>query len=161
MKLRFTELDGTGRANDTRGYRRNWEGTLVGCLVLSALGGLVLAPFVGRSAAPGLLIGPFTNYGGTNYISLLITNATATNIYEIHTRPDLTLPWVSNISGAYGQSNFLIAIGPESAMFFRALDCVNCDNDQYLGWQDADDSNTNVGLLTITIVSPTNGATIY
>jgi len=148
------------------GQRRRCEGVVrpvISCLVLAATGVLVLAPFLGRSAAPGLQIGPFTNYGGTNYITLLITNATPTNVYEIHTRAALvpTFPWVSNIIGAYGQSNFWIAIGPESAMFFRALDCVDCDGDGILDWEDGNPSDTNVLGLTITILSPTNGATIY
>src|SRR5437667_8067114 len=109
--------------------KAHWYGALVGGVILVSCICLIFFPFGGNGAAPVLQIGPFTNYGGTNYISLLITNATPTNTYEIHTRPALipTFPWVSNIIGAYGQSNFLIAIGPESAMFFRALDCVDCD----------------------------------
>jgi len=123
----------------------------------------MFAPFAGRTAAPGLQIGPFTNYGGKTYIGLLITNATATNIYQIQPMPALfnNLPFVGSITGAYGQSNFWFEVGPESAMFFRALDCVDCDGDGVLDWKDGNPSDTNVSGLTITILSPTNGATVY
>src|SRR5258706_12732595 len=99
MKIRLRGTDDSVMASGRMGQWRRCEGVVrpfIGCLVLVAIGVIVLAPFAGRSAAPVLQIGPFTNYAGKTYIALLITNATATNIYEIDTRPALidSFPWV-------------------------------------------------------------------
>ena len=124
---------------------------------------LILAPFLSRSAAPGLQAGGFVATNGKTYYSFTVTNGTSTNTFEIHNRPSLnaSFPWVGSITGAYGQSNFLIEVGPEQAMFFRALDCVDCDNDSIPNWRDGNPNDSNVLGLIITILSPTNGATVY
>lgn len=92
-----------------------------------------------------------------------ITNGVSTNTYQIDTKVDLNtnVPWVGSITGIVGQTYFLIPLGPEHYMFFRALDCDDCDHDGVKNWADADPNSSNVLGLTITILSPTNGATIY
>lgn len=117
----------------------------------------------GRGASPGLQLGGFSTNLGQTYLSLTITNGSSTNAYEIHTRPSLNanFPWIPNIIGTNGQTNFLIEVGPEQMMFFRALACTDCDNDGVLNWQDGNPNDTNVARLTITILSPANNSTVY
>jgi len=152
----------TGSTNRISG-KAHWEGTFVGCLVLFSVFVLMLMPFGGRSAAPGLQIGPFTNVGGLTFVTVTITNGSSTNTYQIDRKLDLSsdVPWVGSTTGTLGQTTFLIPLGPEFYMFYRAIDCNDCDFDGIPNSRDANPLNANVGVLSITILSPTNGATIY
>jgi hypothetical protein len=109
------------------------------------------------SAAPGMLA-RLTN----NQILVTITNGSSTNFYELLSKQDLNpaVPWMGGIIGTNGQTNFLFDLGPLYYTFYWARDCHDCDNDGVLNWQDADYANTNIGILTITIDSPANGATV-
>ena len=142
-------------------YRNQWERAIIPSLVLAAILSFVIAST--RGAAPGLQLGAFTNDGVHNYVWVNVTNATGTNGYQIQTREalDSTFGWVANVIGGYGQSNFLVEIGSKQTMFFRAFDCTNCDSDLYPWWDDANDTNSAVGLFSTIILSPTNGATLY
>ncbi len=146
------------------GGRAQWAGVFLACLLLFSVSWLLFAPLAGWSAAPVLGVGPFTNIAGVNYVNVtVISNATSTNVYQIDHRGllDTNVPWVGATIGITGQTNFLIQLGPEETMFFRAVACDDCDGDGIKNWQDANPGSTNVGLLTITIENPTNGANIY
>ena len=146
-----------------RSGKTHWDAALAGFLILFTILSLMLVPFGGRAAAPGLTIGPFTTNSGLRYITVTITNAITTNTYQIDHKLDLNsnVPWVGSITGILGQTNFSIQLGPEAYMFYRALDCFDCDKDLVPNYKDADPLNSNITVLTITILSPTNGATIY
>jgi len=110
-----------------------------------------------------LQVGPFTTNSGLTYVTVAITNGLITRTYQIDHKADLNsnVPWVGSVTGILGQTNFSIPLGPEIYMFYRALDCNDCDGDGVPNSRDADPNNPSVGVLTITILSPTNGATIY
>src|SRR5437016_4187035 len=76
--------------------RTHWEGAFLGSLVLVSVFVLMLLPFGGRSAAPGLVLGPFTNISGADYVLLTVTNGGSTNTYQIDRKADLRveIPWV-------------------------------------------------------------------
>src|SRR2546421_8598069 len=137
--------------------RAQWAAVFIGCLVLFPIAWLLLAPAVGWSAAaPGLQVGPFTNISGVNYFPLTVTNGTSTNIYQIDHRAQLNsnVPWVGSTTGIVGQTNFLIPMGPEYYMFYRAINGDDWDLDGIPNSRDANPFDTNIGVLTITILSP-------
>jgi hypothetical protein len=94
-------------------------------------------------------------------LRLTITNAVATNAYEIQRRDafDAFYPWVHETNGGLGQTNFTLEMGIRTMGFFQAVPCLDCDLDGIENWRDANPYDVNVGILTITIDSPANGST--
>jgi len=110
-------------------------------------------------AQPVLKITP-TN--GTQVI-IAITNAVASTNYEIYRTPiigDANFPWTLYAVGAVGQSNFLADKGYDLTGFFRATTGSDLDGDGVPNGLDANSSDATIGILTITIDSPTNGMVI-
>ena len=95
-----------------------------------------------------------------NQLHLTITNAVGTNFYQIDRRPafDSEHPWAYATNGAQGQTNFTLDMGEITIGFSRATPCIDCDNDGWYNWEDADPLNSSIGQLTITIDAPTNGS---
>jgi hypothetical protein len=139
-------------------WKLKWS--IAGAALLLLLG-IALWPLAfSNAAAPGLLA---TRYG-SNQVLITITNGTPTNYYELLVQYELQSgssgPWDEVIPGNIGVTNFYVTNAPHFRSFFRALSCDDCDNDGVLNTRDANPFDTNVGLLTITIQSPTNGANL-
>src|SRR2546426_5839789 len=153
MKIENHLGNRSGSKNRMSG-KSHWEGAVVGCLILLSIFGVILAPFMGWSAAPGLKAGPFTTNSGVTYITVTITNGSSTNTYQIDHRADLNsnIPWIGSVTGILAQTNFSIPLGPELYMFYRAIDCDDCDGDKVPNYKDANPLNSNILTLTITIL---------
>lgn len=124
--------------------------------------GLVLlaaALNVHSQSAPALKITLSTN----SQVQLVITNGYSTNVYEIYRRLELlpTCPWVLHLTGTNGQTNFMANMGIAVQGFFAASTGTNWDGDVAPNWADANPTNSAVTWLTVTIVSPANGANLY
>jgi len=94
-----------------------------------------------------------------NQILLTITNAVASTNYEIYRTPllgDTNFPFEPYIIGSVGQSNFTADIGVDLTGFFRATIGVDLDSDSVPDWKDASPLDPTIGVLSITIDSPTN-----
>jgi hypothetical protein len=108
---------------------------------------------------------PVLTVVSTNGTQLLvtITNGVATTNYEIYRTPLLgntNFPWTLHMVGDVGQTNFLLDLGVEDAGFFRAGIGSDWDLDGIPNSQDANPTDATLGILSITIDSPTNGATL-
>lgn len=135
--------------------RSRWMQILVLCSILGC------ALFVWTEAAksddaPGLSIQLLSS----NQLQLTVTNGVVTNSYEIYRRPiwDSVYPWTLHLLGTNGQTNFLTAMGVESIGFFQARSGNDTDGDGVPNSQDGDPRDPALGILTITIDSPANGA---
>ena len=98
---------------------------------------------------------------GSNQFSITITNGLSTTNYTLFWRyalQDELYPWIVQEVGNLGQSNFGVNGGLMQQAFFRALLGSDADGDGVLEPQDAQPLNPNVGLLSVTIDSPVNGA---
>jgi hypothetical protein len=94
-------------------------------------------------------------------VSLWITNGASTNFYEVFGQNDLKSLQISvTKTGILGQTNFIVERESEAHRFFKAAVNNDWDGDGVPNVRDANPLNTNVGLLTITIRTPTNGANI-
>ncbi len=134
---------------------------------LFVCGGLVAGLFtflgivaVSQAVPPPVLTITPTN--GTQF-QISITNAVATTNYEIYRTPILfntNFPWTLHIVGDVGQSNFSVDMQAESFGFFRAGIGSDWDLDGVPNSQDANPTDPTIGILSITIDSPTNGASL-
>jgi hypothetical protein len=133
--------------------RKNWTALLAtaagGCLVIAT------ALNVWSQTAPYLTVAPT----GTNQLLITITNA-GSGSYELWTTPVLgntaTYPWTTAAVGTNGQNSFVVPTGPYPAGFFQAL----LDTNAIPLWQAANPTNQSLGVLAVTIDSPTNGAVL-
>ena len=98
---------------------------------------------------------------GTNVL-LTLTNIDSSISYDILYSATLATNAVWNIvsTGVIGQVDFTVPLWPGPA-FFRGAEGGDWDGDGIPNWMDADPRSTNVGALTITIDSPTNGTVLY
>jgi hypothetical protein len=108
---------------------------------------------------------PFLTIIATNgtQFQISITNAVASTNYEIYRKPVLlntNFPWTLYSVGSVGQSNFVVDMEAESLGFFRAGIGSDWDLDGIPNSQDANPTDSSIGILSITIDSPTNGASL-
>ncbi len=100
---------------------------------------------------------------GTNQVQIVITNGVGYTNYQIYRTPllgDTNYPWVYSATGAVGQTTFTIDKGIDTSGFFRASIGYDLDGDGIPGWMDANDNDPAIGVLSITIDSPTNHAVL-
>jgi hypothetical protein len=100
---------------------------------------------------------------GTNQFLISITNASGSATYELYRTPvlnDAAYPWTLSVTGAVGQSNFIVTKGSEPTGFWKASEGSDWDFDGIPNWMDADPNNGSVGVLSVTIVSPANGSNV-
>jgi hypothetical protein len=105
----------------------------------------------------------------SNQVSLTVTNGFNTNIYEIYFSEflstnsmfDANSGWTFWASGTPGQTNFIATTDETETGFFRALNGNDWDNDGVINSQDARPNDPTIGILTVTIESPTNNSTVY
>jgi hypothetical protein len=128
-------------------------------------GGSLLALFTlwatlhaGGQSAPVLKIA----LTGTNQVTVTVTNGIATNLYELFYTPFLgsNANWQPLSDGIIGQTNFTFMIDQTQFGFFRALTGNDLDGDGIPNYKDARPLDPTVGIMTITIESPANGASI-
>ncbi len=99
----------------------------------------------------------------TNQVNVLITNGVSTANYEIYWTPWLNnpvYPWTLLVSGTTGQTNFSVLINSTDTGFIEAAVGTDWDGDGVPNYKDARPSDPTVGVLTVTIESPANGATM-
>jgi len=132
--------------------RRHWI-TIIGIF------GVVIATALTAwsQTAPILTISPT----GTNQLSITVTNAVSgAGSYEVWTTPVLgdvaDYPWTGAAMGTTGQTNFILNIPPYPNGFYEVI----LDTNTPPLWEAADPNNPSAGILTISIDSPTNGATL-
>lgn len=97
---------------------------------------------------------------GSNQFSILITNGVSTTNYTLYWTPALeneNYPWLVLGTNATGGTNFTVDVGEWDSGFFKVLLGNDADGDMVPEWLDAQPSNPNVGILSVTIDSPTNG----
>ena len=140
---------------------RRWKKRLSnhGLLCTAAFTFLIVVAVTQAVPPPVLTIAP-TN--GTQFL-ISITNAVATTNYEIYRTPVLlntNFPWLLHIVGDVGQSNFVVDMQAEPMGYFRAGVGSDWDADGVPNSMDANPNDPTIGALTITIDSPTNGATL-
>ena len=118
-------------------------------------GGLVIvatALTASSQTAPVLTITPL----GTNQYSKTFTNTGST--YDLQQTPVLAnpdYPWTWAAVGTPGQTNFIVT-GIYETGFYRAI----LDTNSVPLWEMADPNNPSLGILAVTIDSPTNNAVI-
>ena len=67
-------------------------------------------------------------------------------------------PWSLSVTGAIGQSNYIVSTGTDPSGFWRAV--VDSATNGVPIWMEANPSDPSLGALAITIDSPTNGAVL-
>jgi hypothetical protein len=141
--------------------RKNPKLQLVVATAATVVAAVSMLSVLAQSAPqPVLTIAPT----GTNTFILTITNGVASTNYEIYRRAILTdpaYPWTLHQVGTNGQTNFIVSIGIETSGHFMAGIGSDWDLDGVPNWIDANDKDSTIGALTITIDSPTNGASLY
>ena len=96
---------------------------------------------------------------GTNQFSVAITNSIGTATYDLLWTPELAnpdYPWTWAAPGTPGQTNYLLNMQGYDAAFFRTI----LDTNTIPLWEAANPNNPSLGILTVTIDSPTNGAAL-
>jgi hypothetical protein len=97
---------------------------------------------------------------GSNQVLVTITNGASTN-YTLFWTPllnDPNYPWLAVTNLA--DTNFLINIGEWPTGWFQVLVGSDQDGDGWPEWMDAQPGNPSVGILSLTIDSPLNGANL-
>ena len=130
-------------------------------LASCALGAWIVSEkmFAQTVPQPVLTIAP-TN---STQLLLTITNAVTFTNYEIYRTPilnDTNFPWELHIVGSVGQSNFTADVGIDWMGFFKAGIGSDWDLDWVPNSQDANPLDATIGILSITIDSPTNGSVL-
>lgn len=137
-----------------------WPANLIVSLLIVLAGGVafILVRSSALATAPGLNISLSTNNG----VLLTITNGESTEFYEIYSTNSLAefTAWSLSITGDVGITNFYVPMGPVTMRFFKARAGNDWDGDGIKNFQDANPNDTNVGVLSVTIDTPANGATI-
>jgi hypothetical protein len=107
--------------------------------------------------APALLIAP-TN---TNQLSITVTNGVSYANYILYNQHVLGGSWTFITNPVPGVTNFVVNPGPYFQGFYMATGSTNWNNDGIPNWDLADPNIPGLGALTISIVSPAQGAIIH
>jgi hypothetical protein len=97
-----------------------------------------------------------------NQLQLTVTNGVTNGIYSIYWREFLNSPpdWDWLTVGTTGQTNFLIDISETETGFFEAVATDDIDGDLVVNEQDARPFDPSIGIVTVTIETPANGANV-
>jgi|SRR6266850_5081731 len=136
-----------------------WAGfaTIAVVVLLLSVAGL---PRLGRSSPIPGISAVMSNDNATLWLT--VTNGVTNEFYTIYSKLALddNIPWSGSITGMFGQTNFAVIVAPGLSGFFKAESGTDRDGDNVPNFQDADQNNAAVGILTITITAPANGSTI-
>jgi len=97
---------------------------------------------------------------GTNVVSISVTNGVSTANYDLYWTPLLgnpDYPWTAAAIGTTGQTNFVLDMEDYDSAFFRVL---LEDTNSIPLWKLADPNNPSLGVLAVTIDSPTNNTVL-
>ncbi len=138
--------------------RRGRSGYLIaiGAASILGIGALVYTAFANP---PELTIEAL----GSNQYSITITNGIATTNYTLFWTPalaDVNYPWQVLSIGNTGETNFVVNGGEWPVGFFQIMLGSDADEDGVPTWQDANDNDPSIGILSVTIDSPQNGTTL-
>lgn len=130
-------------------------------LLMLTCGGIavLIASTLADEPQPVLTIAPT----GTNQFLISVTNASPAATYELYHTPvlgDVVNPWTLSVTGALGQSNFIVSKTLEASGFWRASVGTDWDGDGIPNWLDGDPNNSGIGALSVTITSPTTGTNV-
>jgi hypothetical protein len=100
----------------------------------------------------------------SNTFQITILNGDSQANYEVYRRTFLhsDYPWGSAgmITGAQGQTTFLVPENLQPMSFFQVTVGTDWDLDGVPNWKDSQPSSTNAGALSITIDFPSTGTVI-
>jgi len=134
----------------SKSYWLTLLGTVGGGLVVVAT---ALTTWAQSLPQPGLTIAP----GSSNQIVITITNPVAAN-YEVWKTPVLgdtvDYPWIIAAVGTNGQSSYAVPRDIYPSEFYQVI----LDTNSVPLWEAAVPTNPSIGLLSVFISSPTNGA---
>jgi hypothetical protein len=94
----------------------------------------------------------------TNQVSITVTNGVPYAnyiLYNQHVLGDSTWTFVTN--PVPGVSNFVVSMGPYFYDFYLVSGSTNWNNNGIPNWEYADPNNPGLGVLTVSIVSPSQG----
>ncbi|HEV7924523.1 MAG TPA: hypothetical protein VGR14_04165 [Verrucomicrobiae bacterium] len=94
----------------------------------------------------------------TNQVSITVTNGVPYAnyiLYNQHVLGDSTWTFVTN--PVPGVSNFVVNMGPYFYDFYLVSGSTNWNNNGIPNWEYADPNNPGLGVLTVSIVSPSQG----
>jgi hypothetical protein len=125
----------------------------IGC----ALVGIVLNATALTVPAPMISIA-VTN---TNQVSITVTNGVPYANYILYNQHNLGSPtWTFVTNPVPGVSNFVVNMGPYFYDFYLVTGSTNWNNNGIPNWEYADPKNPSLGVLTVSIVSPSQGQII-
>jgi hypothetical protein len=137
--------------------RKNW--LLLGGLVVSgvAIIGIVLNA-AAQTVPPPVISIALTN---TNQLAITVTNGVSYGNYSLYNQHVLGSPtWTLVTNADPGVTNFLVGMGPYYEGFYYVMGSTNWNNNGIPNWDYADPLNPGLGVLTVTIVSPSQGQII-
>ena len=157
---RIKGMERSGRRTKAAKGAFGWMGraAIIGAAFVAGAGVWIYSALA--DAPPVLTIAPL---GSNQFLLISITNASASSTNELYHAPvlnDVVYPWTLSVTGALGQSNFIVSMGVEPTGFWRAAEGGDWDSDGIPNWLDADPNNAAIGVLSVTITSPGNGANI-
>jgi len=139
--------------------RTKWNGIIAGVCTLALI---ITLTALADVPPPELSI----EQTDSNQFNIVITNGiTATN-YTLFWTPvleDPNFPWLPLWVSEVGETNFAVEVPGMDEIpngFFRVLMGSDSDGDGILQQQDADSDDPGVGILSVTINSPTDGAVL-
>jgi len=139
--------------------RQEFKAWFPGGLVLAALSSWAIWETLADVPAPVLR----ATQVSTNQVNVLITNGVSTATYELYWTPSLNdplYPWTLLTVGTTGQTNFGVLMNSTTIGFIEAVIGTDQDGDGVPDFKDARPNDPAVGVLTVTIESPSNGSTI-
>ena len=118
---------------------------------------LIAIGIVARATPPGLSITTLTN----GVLQLTVTNGAPGDTYQILYTPnfDPGYQWNVNMLGETNQTNFTLSTISTPSGFYKAVNNTDFDNDGIPNYEDANATDSSIGLLTVIIDTPTNGYT--
>jgi hypothetical protein len=137
--------------------RTNWF--LLGSLIGSGVAIIGMALNTAAQSVPVPVISvALTN---TNQLSITVTNGVSYAnyiLYNQHVLGDTNWTFVTN--PVPGVTNFIVNPGPYFEGFYIVTGSTNWNNNGIPNWDYADPMNPGLGVLTVSIVSPAQGAVI-
>ena len=135
-----------------KNIKRTWTGVILGVIATV----IVVVKVLADPPQPVISITSL----GTNTYSISITNGVSTANYDLYWQPVLgnpDYPWTAAAIGATGQTNFVLDMENYDSAFFKVI--LETTNSIPL-WKLADPNNPSLGVLAVTIDSPTNNAAL-
>ena len=100
---------------------------------------------------------------GSNQFLVTITNGDANTSYDLQWRYSLGDPnssWESFDTNGPGVTSWIVSASNCPVLFLRAAVGNDSDGDGVPNWQDANPYDPSIGILSVTIDSPLNGAAL-